>query len=89
MISVTGMATPISTRTDKVESLDIQKLLLWLARYHTNAVAHWRLLRCNLGRKNQTVLNQGDLPRRKIIYCTDHTELFLGYHFRQNRSCLL
>lgn len=77
MIFVTGMATPISTRTDK-------RALSHIRREHIGA-----LVRRNFGRKNQTVLNQSDLPRRKIIYRTNHTELFLGYHFRQNRSCLL
>ena len=33
-------------------------------------------------------LNQGNLPCGKIIYCTDHAELLLGHHLRQNRGCL-
>ena len=86
MISVTGMANPISTRTDKVES-----------QTYKNSSYGWRAITlyavCTLAPlclatsvgKIKPKLNHGDLPRRKIIYCTDHTELFLGYHFRQNR----
>jgi hypothetical protein len=33
-------------------------------------------------------LNQSDFPCGKIICCTDHAELLVGYHLRQNRSCL-
>src|SRR5205807_4857751 len=34
-------------------------------------------------------LDRGNLPCGKIIYCTDHAELLLGHHLRQNRGCLL
>ena len=33
-------------------------------------------------------LNQGNLPCGKIIYPTDHAELLIGHHLRQNRGCL-
>src|SRR3954453_21470438 len=33
-------------------------------------------------------LNQSDFPCGKIIYCTDHAELLVGHHLRQNRGCL-
>jgi hypothetical protein len=30
------------------------------------------------------LLDQGDFSRGQIVYATNHANLFLGYHFRQN-----